>query len=317
MNHPKIIRESFEITEKIGEGTFGDVFKAIPIERYHQIEQLSPERQEEEKKIPSNYVAIKKIKQTMDDEGIPAVAVREIGVLRKLRHQNVVQLQRVIDSENRLYLVFEYFERDLKRYIEQISPDPLDGPLARSYLLQLLCGISFCHDKRVIHRDIKPQNLLIDSQGIIKIADFGLARAFSLPMRPYSPDVVTQWYRAPELLLGEQLYTTAVDMWSLGAVGVEMFTGQPVFTGESPMDTMYRIFDALGSPNNDTWPGVEALPNFPRASRRKPHRTISQHVQGLDPADAELLDRMLTVNPKERITAREAIRSGTFDSLNG
>eukprot|EP00045_Choanoeca_perplexa_P004454 m.38203 g.38203 ORF g.38203 m.38203 type:complete len:165 (+) comp12582_c0_seq3:257-751(+) len=138
--HPETIRQEFVMLEKIGEGTFGDVFKAMRRERHEAIHQYEEEAQAEALRDSSNYVAIKKIKHHADDEGIPAVAVREIGVLRKLRHPSIVQLQRVVDSDNRLYLVFEYFERDLKRYIEQISPDPLDPLLARFILYAIQCG---------------------------------------------------------------------------------------------------------------------------------------------------------------------------------
>ena len=119
----------------------------------------------------------------------------------------------------------------------------------QSYLRQLLDGIAYCHDHRVLHRDLKPQNLLIDNKGCIKLADFGLARAFGLPMRAYTHEVITLWYRAPEILLGGKTYDMAVDVWGLGCIFAEMLTKHPLFPGDSEIDQLFRIFRTLGTPD--------------------------------------------------------------------
>ena len=133
------------------------------------------------------------------------------------------RLLEVIHAENKLFLVFEFLEKDLKKYMDS-QPGGIDLMLIKSYMFQLFKGIEFCHAHRVLHRDLKPQNLLIDTHGHIKLADFGLARAFGIPVRAYTHEVVTLWYRAPEILLGSRQYACPVDIWSLGPIFAEMVT---------------------------------------------------------------------------------------------
>jgi cyclin-dependent kinase 1 len=167
--------------EKIGEGTYGVVYKG-------------------KNKKTNQLVALKKIRLENDEEGVPSTAIREISLLRELQHPNIVSLLDVLMQENKLYLVFEFLSMDLKKYMESIPQNKLLEPtLVKSYLHQITQGILFCHARRTMHRDLKPQNLLIDKQGVIKLADFGLARAFGIPIRVYTHEVVTLWYRAPEV----------------------------------------------------------------------------------------------------------------------
>lgn len=193
-----------------------------------------------------------------ESEGVPSTAIREISLLKELTHPNVVQLLDVVHCERKLFLVFEFLTYDLKKYLDSYK-DSLPPELIKvlvflglcfpsdyntnhvvldlyyenvlvhsnvfflqSYLQQLLQGISYCHESLVLHRDLKPQNLLIDTEGYIKLADFGLARSFGMPVRAYTHEVVTLWYRAPEILLGTKLYSMAVDVWSLGCIFAEM-----------------------------------------------------------------------------------------------
>ena len=196
------------------------------------------------------------------------------------------RLQDVVHSENRLYLVFEYLDQDLKKYMESVDPagmpaalikvstrplsmHQLFAPLAhalwrgrQSYMFQILAGINFCHARRVLHRDLKPQNLLIDKSGALKLADFGLARAFGIPVRTYTHEVVTLWYRAPEILLGLKQYSTPVDMWSIGCIFAEMIMKRPLYPGDSEIDELFKIFRTLGTPDEETWPGVSKLPDY-------------------------------------------------------
>ena len=145
-------------------------------------------------------------------------------------------------SENKLLLVFEYLDQDLKKYMESCSESPMSLELVKSYLYQLLRGVAFCHSHRILHRDLKPQNLLIDRHGQLKLADFGLARAFVLPIRTFTHEVVTLWYRAPEILLGSKQYSTPVDIWSVGCIFAEMVNRRPLFSGDSEIDQLFRIF---------------------------------------------------------------------------
>merc|ERR1719223_283861 len=126
----------------------------------------------------------------------------------------------------------------------------------------MIAGLNFCHARRIIHRDLKPQNLLIDRNGTLKLADFGLARAFGIPVRTYTHEVVTLWYRAPEILLGSKHYSTPVDLWSVGCIFAEMITNRPLFPGDSEIDELFRIFRVCGTPNEELWPGVSSLPDY-------------------------------------------------------
>ncbi|KAI7688308.1 hypothetical protein SSS_09217 [Sarcoptes scabiei] len=216
--------ENYQKIEKIGEGTYGVVYKA-------------------KHKKTSELVALKKIRLENEDDGVPSTAIREVTILKELLHPNIVCLQNVLLQENRLYLVFEFLQMDLKKYLDTIPSGKLmDKKLVKSYLHQITEGLVFCHSRRIIHRDLKPQNLLLDNNGKIKIADFGLARAFGIPIRPYTHEVVTLWYRAPEVLLGSQKYSTPVDVWSVACIFAEMITKYPLFHGDSEIDQLFRIF---------------------------------------------------------------------------
>nr|XP_028606255.1 cyclin-dependent-like kinase 5 isoform X1 [Podarcis muralis] len=190
--------QKYEKLEKIGEGTYGTVFKAKNRET-HEI------------------VALKRVRLDDDDEGVPSSALREICLLKELKHKNIVRLHDVLHSDKKLTLVFEFCDQDLKKYFDSCNGD-LDPEIVKSFMYQLLKGLGFCHSRNVLHRDLKPQNLLINRNGELKLADFGLARAFGIPVRCYSAEVVTLWYRPPDVLFGAKLYSTSIDMWSAGCI---------------------------------------------------------------------------------------------------
>ncbi|CAL1281972.1 unnamed protein product, partial [Larinioides sclopetarius] len=192
-------------------------------------------------KKTGRIVALKKIRIENEDEGVPSTALREISSLKELKHPNIVGLLEVVMQESRLYLVFEFLSMDLK-FVFLYHIYIYIFVSFQSYLYQILDGILYCHRRRIIHRDLKPQNLLIDQQGAIKIADFGLARAFGIPVRVYTHEVVTLWYRAPEVLLGSPRYSTPIDIWSIGCIFAEMANKAPLFRGDSEIDQLYRIF---------------------------------------------------------------------------
>ena len=197
-----------------------------------------------------------------EDEGIPSTAIREISLQRELDHPNIVRLLNIVQSDSsKLYLVVEFMETDLKRYIDSLPvsdggrgralPEGAGaelgrlglGPAVVKRLMRQLCeGLRYCHSRRILHRDLKPQNLLVDREGNLKLADFGLARAFGVPLRTYTHEVVTLWYRAPEILLGGRQYSTGVDMWSVGCIFAEMCTRRPLFPGDSEIDEIFKIF---------------------------------------------------------------------------
>ncbi|XP_063388389.1 cyclin-dependent kinase 2-like [Cydia fagiglandana] len=283
--------EKFSKVEKIGEGTYGVVYKAKDRET-------------------GNEIALKKIKLENEPEGVPSTALREISVLRTLRHEGVVRLLDVLLADRKLFLVFEYMHMDLKRLMD-LTRGPLRPELVKSYVRQLAAGLAYCHAARVLHRDLKPQNLLVDTAGRIKLADFGLARAFALPVRAYTHEVVTLWYRAPEILLGAKFYSTAVDVWSLGCIYAEMMSGRTLFPGDSEIDQLFRVFRALGTPGGALWARARRLPDyraaFPRWPPRPPRDLLPLAAQ-LVPHAADLLDALLRYEPAERLSARAALQ---------
>ncbi|KAF2366697.1 Protein kinase domain [Trinorchestia longiramus] len=286
--------ENYQKVEKIGEGTYGVVYKAFDVKT-------------------DKTIALKKIRLDGENEGVPSTALREISLLRELGHESIVDLYDVVIADMKLYLVFEYLDKDLKKLFDEYRSRGLSGlPLAliQLYMKQLISGMNYCHINRILHRDLKPQNLLIDTKGAIKLADFGLARAFSLPVRAYTHEVVTLWYRAPEILLGTKTYCTAVDMWSLGCIFAEMMTCKPLFPGDSEIDQLFRIFRTLGTPTRSDWPGVNDLTDYKSSFPKwEVNRTaaIAALTKGLNPKGHDLIEKMLTYDPRQRITARHAL----------
>jgi serine/threonine protein kinase len=257
-----------------GEGTYGIVYKA-------------------KNKVTGKSVALKRIKlekfcKEDHTEGVPSTAIREISILKGLRHSSIIELQDVMYTSDRLYLVFEYLELDLKRYLDGTSK-PVDKELIRSYIKQLCEGLAYLHTHRILHRDIKPQNLLVDKEGHVKIADFGLSRCFSLPTKSYTHEVVTMWYRAPELLLGSKMYTNGIDIWSLGCVMAEMFNKRAMFPGDSEIDQMFKIFKILGTPTEENWPGVTTLPQYEVSFPKWKATELKSHINFNDSEEEEFL----------------------------
>ncbi|XP_033374484.1 cyclin-dependent kinase 3 isoform X1 [Parus major] len=247
-----------------------------------------------------------------ESEGVPSTAIREISLLKELKHPNIVRLLDVIHSQKKLYIVFEYLNQDLKKYMDSCQAGELPLSLVKNYLFQMLQGVSFCHSHRVIHRDLKPQNLLINEAGAIKLADFGLARAFGVPLRTYTHEVVTLWYRAPEILLGCRYYSTPVDIWSIGCIFAEMMTRKALFPGDSEIDQLFQIFRTLGTPTEVTWPGVTQLPDYKGSFPRWPRKEMKDIVPNLDRDGRDLLTQLLLYDPSKRISAKAALNHQYF-----
>ena len=201
----------------------------------------------------------------------------------------MVRLLDVIHCEKSLYLVFEYLNQDLRKLLDNNESGGLHKSLVKSYLWQLLQGIAHCHTHRVLHRDLKPQNLLIDAIGNIKLADFGLARSISLPMRTYTHEVVTLWYRAPEILLGSRVYGPAVDIWAIGCIFAEMFTKRALFPGDSEIDQLFRIFRTLGTPDDTIWPGVSKFPDYKSSFPQWERQDLSKCLPNMEKDAMDLL----------------------------
>jgi cyclin-dependent kinase len=286
--------ERYQKMEKIGEGTYGVVYKA-------------------KDRVTGEIVALKKIRLEAEDEGIPSTAIREISLLKELQHPNIVRLFDVVHTERKLTLVFEFLDQDLKKYLD-ICDSGLDLPILKSFLYQLLTGVAHCHHHRILHRDLKPPNLLINREGQLKLADFGLARAFGIPVRSYTHEVVTLWYRAPDVLLGSRKYSTPVDIWSVGCIFAEMANGRPLVAGTSESDQLDRIFRLLGTPTIADYPGITQLPDYsPDLPPYPPPRGgLATLVPSLPPEGVDLLSKMLQYDPARRITAQAALEHPFF-----
>ena len=208
-------------------------------------------------------VALKKIKLDVEKNGFPVTCLREIHTLMRSDHPNIVRLHEIVVTPtfSNIFMVMEYVEHDLKTLLENMKSTFLPGEI-KTIMLQLLSAIDFLHSNWIVHRDLKTSNLLMNNRGHIKVADFGLARTFGSPLGRLTQLVVTLWYRAPELLLGETKYTTSIDMWSIGCIFAELFDKVPLFRGRGEMDQLAKIFNVLGTPNENRWPGISEMPLF-------------------------------------------------------
>lgn len=276
--------------EKLGEGTYATVFKG-------------------RSRTTNEIVALKEIHLDAE-EGTPSTAIREISLMKELKHVNIVRLHDVIHTETKLVLIFEFCEQDLKKYMDTHGErGALDPSTVRSFMYQLLKGTAFCHDNRVLHRDLKPQNLLINRKGELKLGDFGLARAFGVPVNTFSNEVVTLWYRAPDVLLGSRTYNTSIDVWSCGCIFAEMITGVPLFRGRDNQDQLLNIMRIIGTPDERVLRKIASdspeiqLKQYPRY----PKVPWQQVVPKASPQAIDLLERLLQFDPTKRITAQEAL----------
>ncbi|XP_058152991.1 cyclin-dependent kinase 14 isoform X1 [Dasypus novemcinctus] len=290
--------DSYEKLEKLGEGSYATVYKG-------------------KSKVNGKLVALKVIR-LQEEEGTPFTAIREASLLKGLKHANIVLLHDIIHTKETLTLVFEYVHTDLCQYMDK-HPGGLHPENVKLFLFQLLRGLSYIHQRYILHRDLKPQNLLISDTGELKLADFGLARAKSVPSHTYSNEVVTLWYRPPDVLLGSTEYSTCLDMWGVGCIFVEMIQGVAAFPGMKDIqDQLERIFLVLGTPNEDTWPGVHSLPHF------KPERFTLYSSKNLRQAwnklsyvnhAEDLASKLLQCSPKNRLSAQAALSHEYFSDL--
>lgn len=276
---------------KVGEGAYAVVYKGREIATGRQ-------------------VAIKKIKVGQFKDGLDMSAVREVKYLRELQHDNVIALLDVFSSKTNLNLVLEFLDADLEIIIKDRSNvfQPAD---IKSWMVMTLRGLEFCHRNFILHRDLKPNNLLLASDGQLKIADFGLARDFADPSVKMTSQVITRWYRPPELLFGCRFYGPGSDMWSVGCIFAELMLRTPYLPGESDMDQLKVIFRALGTPTEDEWPGYTSLPDY-MVVGQYPKTPLRDLFTAASTEAISLLAKLLAYAPGKRISAKEALHHAYF-----
>lgn len=295
----------YEKIDKIGQGTFGEVFKGRC-------------------KRTGDFVAMKLILMDQEREGFPITALREIKILQELRHDNIVRLIEVCRSamdktpKSKFYFIFEFCDHDLAGILRNVNVQFSLGHI-KSIMQQLLDGLYYIHKNHIIHRDIKSANILLTRNGRLKLADFGLAKVITPPkpnhQNRYTCRVVTLWYRPPELLLGERDYGSAIDMWGVGCIFAEMWIRSPIMQGSSEQKQLDLISELCGSIEPSVWPGVEKLPLYNKMQLatgriRKVRDRLKPFIS--EPTALDLIDKLLTLDPKQRIDADNAASSDFF-----
>ncbi|XP_076093608.1 cyclin-dependent kinase 9-like [Mytilus galloprovincialis] len=294
---------------KIGQGTFGEVFKA------------------RDKSNRKTMVAMKKVLMENEKEGFPITALREIKILQLLRHNNVVDLIEICRTKatpynrNRasFYLIFEFCEHDLAGLLSNANVKFNLGEI-KMVMKQLFEGLYYIHESKILHRDMKAANILITKSGVLKLADFGLARAFSyrLPQEKqnrYTNRVVTLWYRPPELLLGARDYGPVIDLWGAGCIMAELWTRTPIMQGKTEQHQLQLITQLCGSISKDVWPNVDRLDLFnememPQGHKRKVRDRLKPYLK--DAQAIDLLDKLLSLDPSKRPNADMALNHDFF-----
>ena len=302
-----LVAGRYERIESIGAGVVGTVYKV---------------RVRDRDAWTNETLALKQIRFEDGEEGVPVAALREISLLTEIAHPNIVPLREALVVNDRLFLLMELMDCNLREYVS--GHGALNQPTCALFTRQILEGLAHLHDRRILHRDLKPQNILVRrSDRRLKLADFGLSRAFARP-RAFTHEVVTLWYRAPEILLGAEHYSTPVDVWSVGCVLAEMATPpyvtgagaatpRALFPGDSEIDQLFRIFRVLGTPSDQDWPGVTRLPYYSPTFPSWPALRLDRAVPALAGPAADLLGRLLAYEPSARITARAALAHAFID----
>ncbi|CAH1642629.1 unnamed protein product [Spodoptera littoralis] len=290
----------FQILNKIDEGSYGVVYRALD-------------------KSTDNIVALKRLKDLNEREGFSIAAQRELNTLLKLRHPNIVAGREIVvgSRKTEVFLVMEYMPEQLKSFLRSMRQDDLIfvPEQVKCLMTQLLEAVQHLHDNNIIHRDLKTDNILLSQDGVLKVADFGLAREYGFPLQQYTPGVGTRWYRAPELLLLSPEYSTPVDMWSVGCIFAELINLSPLFPGKSEIDQLNKIFMDLGTPSDAIWPGYSSLPtvrniifeDYPPGGLRNKITYEYFSDSGLS-----LLEGLLTYCPTRRVTAAAALEHAYF-----
>lgn len=291
------IRSAYSKLAKVGEGTYASVFLA-------------------RNSKTGEKVAIKKIKVANSGDGMDISAIREVKILRELRHPNIIGLVDCFSSGSTtlsLNMVLEFLDTDLERLIKDKEIVFTTADI-KGWMAMLCRGIEYCHRHFILHRDLKPNNLLISPAGELKVADFGMARELADPSFRMTSLVITLWYRPPELLLGGKNYSTAVDMWSVGCIMAELLLRVPFLPGASDIEQITTIFRALGTPTERDWPGHKSLPNY-IPFEQYPRPPFSSTFPAASPDTLDLLAKLMLFDPAQRVSAHDALHHAYFRSM--
>jgi cyclin-dependent kinase 7 len=289
--------------KRLGEGTYAVIYLAYRTERRDDpiVGEGTPLS-----KVP---VAMKRIKFTKYSRGHEISAIREIKALKRIESEFVVKLLDVFIHEKAIHLILEYVDTNLEEVIKNSERIIMPGDI-KAWMLMILRGLYECHRLFIVHRDIKPNNILIALDGTAKLADFGLTRKIENEM---TPQAVTRWYRAPEILLGAKSYGLPVDMWAVGCVFAELFLRIPLFAGDTDIQQLDLIFKALGTPTEKEWPGMTTLPNFLHFQQYNRY-PLSMLFTAATADAIDLLEKLLSYDPRRRIGCLDALKHGYFKS---
>lgn len=283
------------VEANIGEGTYGKVHKARDVRT-------------------GQLVAIKKAKASAADRdvgGIGFTALREIKLMQAVRHPNVMGCLDVFAEGGSIHIVMEFMDGDLRKVVEDKTIGIAEAH-AKNLTMQLLRGLSALHERWFVHRDVTPGNVLINFRnGVARLTDFGFARTIGHRDRPLTPMCTTLWYRPPELLYGARFYGPSVDIWSAACVVSEFFLRQALFPGRGEFDMLTRIFEKRGTPTEEVWRDVSALPKFVEFSHH-PKVPLATFVPSASAHALDFLDRQLSLDPKQRPSAEESLRHEWF-----
>ncbi|KAF8184869.1 kinase-like domain-containing protein [Mycena galopus ATCC 62051] len=314
------VSSKYSILGFISSGTYGRVYKAQSLGedgKIHAIKKFKPDKEGD----------------VITYTGISQSAIREIALNREIDHENIVALKEVILEDKSIYMVFEFAEHDFLAIIQHHATTlrtPITPPVLKSLIYQLFNGLIYLHSCHILHRDLKPANILINAQGVVKIGDLGLARLIYQPLQPlFAGDkvVVTIWYRAPELLLGAKHYNKAIDCWAVGCVMAELASLRPIFKGEEAKldskknvpfqrDQLLKIFEVLGTPNEQDWPGVKDMIEYQNMKRLDPYTNHLYEwcqTRVRTPNGYDLLRKLFAYDPDDRLTAKQAVKHEWFN----